>query len=92
MLSVQYMSPSFRVKLQAMSEDARATLEAAFIAGMSNPALCCLQRVYTRKFNGLTLEFYHVRIGYAFFVFMLPGNDPAVVWDADLQDGAPVYA
>jgi hypothetical protein len=91
MLADQLMMPMARNKWLSMRDDARKTLERAFIDGICHPTIVPWHFCYTKRFFGHTIEFHHFRVGYAKFTIALIDNFPEILWDMDLEDGFPVY-
>jgi len=92
MLSDEPMMPPLKAKWRAFAPSARATLEAAFKNSMDNPYLISRYDCYIRKLKkGGEIEFHHFNIGYATFVVAIIDNQPAIIWDAYLNDGLPLY-
>jgi len=92
MLSEQViMIPSIKNRWRAMREDARETLESAFISAITNPRLVSRYFCHTKHISGYIVEFHYFRVGYAGFIIAIVDDFPAILLDVELEDGLPLY-
>jgi len=88
----ELMVASVKERWNAMTEDARATLECAFSEGIERPFLVSDYSCKKRTVCGVTVEMHRFYIGFACFVVATTPCGRSIVCDMTLRDGLPLYS
>jgi hypothetical protein len=91
MLSDEMMIASVKSRFDAMSEDARATLECAFRDGIERPFMTSEYSSFRRKVCGVPIEFHWFCIGFCCFLIATAPCGRHIVCGMTLRDGFPLY-
>jgi hypothetical protein len=94
MLSAAVTLASVRAQWEAMTEDARATLDCALCTGLSPGGVHKVTRYscHRRMIGGIALEIHSFCIGYACFTIATHPVIPSILCKMTLDDGFPLYA
>jgi len=86
------MTPDMTERWRRYGSDTKATLAYAFHDGMLNPHKTASHKKRVLHIRGRLWDIHVFRIGYASFRLALTMDKPAILVDAILTDGKPLYA